>query len=325
MSQYLVQRFVWMIITFFLATLLIFTIIQLSPGDFVTYIVSQTDTTGGLSSAATKLREYYGLDKPIYQQYFQWLYKILRGDFGYSFLYRKPVIEVMRSEILWTLVITILSFTFAWVVGSVIGIYSALHKYSVGDYIFTALGFLGLSSPSFFIAMVIIYILISAGTGISGGLFSEKFVAAPWSWAKFIDLLKHLWIPIVVISISNMAEVIRIMRGSLLEVLNQPYIQAARAKGLSERVIVMKHALRNAINPLISLIGMSAPKLIAGIVQTAVVLNLPVVGPTYLVALMSQDVYLAGAYLLLTVILLLVGNFIADLALAWIDPRIRYD
>ena len=206
-----------------------------------------------------------------------------------------------------------------------IGIYSALHKYSIGDHVFTFLGFLGLSIPPFFLALILIYLLISSGYGIAGGLFSSQFVNAPWSLEKVMDLMKHIWIPIAAISLSNITEVMRIMRGSMIEVMSQPYIMTARAKGLKKHRVIIRHAVRIAMNPLISLAGLLAPKLISGIVVTAVVLNLPVMGPTFIQALKSQDMYLAGAYLLLTVILLLAGNLIADLALGWSDPRIRLD
>lgn len=325
MLSYIIRRLGISVITFFLATVLIFAIIQLPPGDFVNYIISQTGDAGGLSTAAEKMREYYGLDKPLYQQYFRWVFGVIRGDLGYSFLYRKPVVEVISNEILWTIIVTGFSFALAWLFGIIIGIYSALKKYSFGDYLFTTFGFLGLSIPPFFLALILVYFLVSAGTGITGGLFSEEYLTAVWSWGKFTDFLKHLWVPIIAIGTSNIAEIIRIMRGNLLEIINQPYVQTARAKGLLERVVVLKHAVRIAVNPLISLAGLLAPKLISGIVVTAVVLNLPVIGPTFIEALQSQDMYLAGAYLLMTVVLLLIGNLLADLALAWSDPRIRFE
>ena len=250
---------------------------------------------------------------------------VLRGDLGYSFLYQKPVSEIIRSEIGWTVVITSASFALAWLIGIAIGIFSAMRRYSAGDYLFTFIGFMGISIPPFFLALILVYWMVCAGTGISGGLFSSRYLTAPWTWAKFLDLLKHIWIPIVAISTANTAQVIRIMRGSLLEVIQQPYIQTARAKGLKEWIVIIKHGVRIAINPLISLAGLMAPKLVSGIVVTAVVLNLPVVGPTFVEALESQDMYLAGAYLLLIVVLLLVGNILADLALAWADPRVRLE
>ena len=328
MFSFIVRRLGISAITFFLATILIFLIIQLPPGDFVNYAVSQAGGAGGLITATEKMRQFYGLDRPLHEQYFRWVSGLFRADLGflgYSFLYRKPVLEVIGREIWWTIVVTGLAFLFAWTVGIVIGIYSALRQYSFGDYLFTAIGFLGLSVPPFFVALVLIYIMVSTGTGITGGLFSGEYATAPWSWAKFVDLLKHLWIPVLAIGAANMAQVQRIMRGNLLDVMHQPFLQTARAKGLSERRVVIKHAVRIAMNPLISLAGLQAPRLLSGIVVTAVVLNLPVIGPTFIDALKSQDMYLAGGYLLVMVVLLLFGNLLADVALAWSDPRIRYD
>lgn len=325
MKSYFVRRLGVAVITFFLASLLIFFIIQLPPGDFVTYAISQSGDSAGSEQVAERMREQYGLDRPVYEQYFRWIGGVVRGDLGYSFLYKKPVIELIKSEFLWTVIITGISFALAWAAGMAIGIYSSLHKYSIGDHFFTFLGFLGLSIPPFFLALILIYLLISSGYGIAGGLFSSQFVNAPWSLGKAVDLLKHIWIPIVAISLSNITEVMRIMRGSMIEVMTQPYIMTARAKGLKKQQVIIRHAVRIAMNPLISLAGLLAPKLISGIVVTAVVLNIPVMGPTFIQALKSQDMYLAGAYLLLTVILLLAGNLLADLVLGWSDPRIRLD
>jgi len=324
-KSYFVRRLGVAVITFFLASILIFFIIQLPPGDFVTYAISQSGDSAGSAQVAEKMRQQYGLDRPVYEQYFRWIGGVVRGDLGYSFLYKKPVMELIKSEFLWTVIITGISFVLAWAAGMFIGIYSALHKYSIGDHVFTFLGFLGLSIPPFFLALILIYLLISSGYGIAGGLFSSQFVNAPWSLEKVMDLMKHIWIPIAAISLSNITEVMRIMRGSMIEVMSQPYIMTARAKGLKKHRVIIRHAVRIAMNPLISLAGLLAPKLISGIVVTAVVLNLPVMGPTFIQALKSQDMYLAGAYLLLTVILLLAGNLIADLALGWSDPRIRLD
>ena len=325
MLAYTIRRIGISFITFFLASILIFAIIQLPPGDFATYVISQTGDMGGQGALEARIRQLYGLDQPSHIQYLNWFSGVLRGDLGYSFLYQRPVAEIVRSEIGWTILITGVSFALAWLVGIAIGIFSAVRKYSAGDYLFTLLGFFGISIPPFFLALILIYWMVLAGTGISGGLFSSQYLTAPWDLAKFLDLLKHIWIPIVSISTANIAQVVRIMRGSLMEVIQQPYVQTARAKGLKEWVVIIKHGARIAVNPLISLAGLLAPKLISGMVVTAVVLNLPVVGPTFVDALKSQDMYLAGAYLLLIVILLLVGNILADLALAWSDPRIRLE
>ncbi len=325
MFSYLLKRFGAAVVTFFLASLLIFFIIQLPPGDFVTYAIGQSGDAAGGSEVMAKMREQYGLDKPLIEQYTAWMKGVLTGDFGYSFLYRKPVTELISKEMFWTIVITAVSFITAWLIGLLIGIYSALYKYSVGDYIFTFFGFIGISIPPFFLSLIIIYFLVSSGYGITGGLFSNEFINAPWSMAKIFDLLRHIWIPIVAVTLSNVTEVMRIMRGSMIDVMSQPYILTARAKGLKNCVVVVRHAVRIAINPLISLAGLLAPKLISGIMISAIVLNIPVIGPTFLQALKSQDMYLAAAYLMITVIFLIIGNLLSDLALAWSDPRIRID
>jgi len=326
MISYVIRRLIVMFFTFLLATALIFSIIQLPPGSYADYALSFLAAEGGQTTKlGNRIKERYGLDKPLYRQYYEWVEGIFRGDLGFSLTYRRPVAEVIADEILWTFLITGLAFGFAWITGIAIGIYSATHKYSILDHLFTFFGFVGLSIPNFVLAMFLIYFMVSAGTGITGGLFSDRFVGAPMSWAKFVDLLKHIWMPVVAIGTARMASVIRIMRGNLLEVINQPYIKTARSKGLRETKVILKHAVRVAINPLISLAGSLAPRLVSGIVVTAVVLNLPVIGPSFLESLKAQDMYLAGAYLLVILMLLLVGNLLADLALAAVDPRIRYE
>lgn len=325
MFIYILKRLQAAIVTFFLASILIFLIIQLPPGDFVTYAIGQSGDTSGSAAVMEKMREQYGLDKPLVVQYFTWMKGVVKGDFGYSFLYKKPAMTVIKNDIFWVIVITGISFTLAWVIGMLIGIYSALYKYSFGDYFFSFVGFIGISIPPFFLALYLIYILVSSGSGVTGGLFSNEFMNAPWSFDKVYDLLKHIWIPILAVTVSNVTEVMKIMRGSMLDVMSQPFILTARAKGLKFYIVVIKHAVRIAINPLISLIGMLAPKLISGVMVIAVVLNIPAMGPTFLKSLMSQDMYLAAAYLMFTILLLIIGNLLADLALAWSDPRIRLD
>jgi len=328
MVTYIVRRGISMIVTFFLTSVVIFVILQLPPGDIMDFYMAQLSQEGIQQTAqlAAQLRAFYGLDQPLYIQYFKWVSHVLQANLGFSLLYKMPVNEIVRREIVWTLVVCSLSIFFTWLIGIPIGIYSAVHQYSVADYIFTFLGFLGLSIPNFFLALVLLFLLVVVfHSDITGGLFSPKYINAPWSWGKFIDLLKHLWIPVVVLSTGDTAAIIRIMRANLLDVLGQPYIQTARAKGLKERAVIYKHALRVAINPLISVAGASAPDLISGAVISGIVLSLPIIGPSYLTALETQDIQLAGSYLLLMVTLLLIGNFLADLALAWTDPRIRYD
>ena len=329
MINFIIRRLGVSLISLFIGTFIVFSIIQLPPGDYVDFVIGKMTASSGegeqVGKIARQLREYYGLDKPFLVRYFQWVGGLLRGNLGFSLLYRRPVVEVIASELFWTIVVVGASFAFSWFFGIAIGIYSAVKQYSIGDHIFTLFGFMGISIPNFFLAMLLIYLMIQLRTGVNLGLFSSRFVDAPWSWAKFIDLLKHLWMPVVAVGTARLAGVIRIMRGNLLDVLGQPYVNTARSKGLREFYVIVKHAARNAINPLISLAGMQASRLLSGMVVTAVVLNLPIIGPTFLSALNSQDMFLAGAYLLVSIVLLLLGNLVADLMLAWSDPRIRYD
>lgn len=329
MVGYIIRRLFSMIVTFFLVSMILFGVIQLPPGDFLDYYMAQLAQEGegeDISAAAAQLRAYYGMDQPIYVQYVKWIAHVVRGDFGFSLLYQTPVNDIMHREIAWTLVVCGLSMFFTWLISIPTGIYSAVHQYSPADYFLTFLGFLGLSIPNFFLALILLFVLVFFfHSDITGGFFSLNYVSAPWSLGKFVDLIKHLWIPVVVIGTSHTASLIRIMRGNLLDVLGQPYIQTARAKGLKETIVIYKHALRVAINPLISIAGTSFPDLISGAVITGVVLSLPIIGPTYLNALTSQDVVLAGSYLLIVTLLLLFGNLLADIALAWVDPRIRYE
>jgi peptide/nickel transport system permease protein len=233
--------------------------------------------------------------------------------------------DLIAGRLAFTILLGGLALMFMWIVSIPIGIYSATHQYSVGDHVFTFLGFLGLSVPDFLVALV--YMVVATLVfGMSAiGLYSPEFVDAPWSVAKFLDLLKHLWAPVLILGMVGTAELIRIMRGNMLDILGQQYITTARAKGLKERVVIYKYALRVAINPLISVLGMQIPKMISSSIIIGVVLSIPTVGPMFLRALITQDMYLAGSILLFMTVLLLVGNLLADIALAWVDPRIRYE
>ena len=304
-----------------------FVVIQLPPGDFVTSVQAQVAASGGGMDAATveALRARYGLDQPMIVQYWRWIRGFPKGDFGFSLEWNAPVWDVIAERMGWTLLLSGLALVFMWVVSIPIGIYSARNQYSLGDNLFSFLGFLGLSIPDFMLALI----WLVFGTLVLGipayGLFSPEMVDAPWSMAKFLDLLKHLWAPVVIMGVIGTAELIRIMRGSMLEVLNQQYITTARAKGLPERTVINKYAVRMAINPLISVLGMQVPKMISSSIIVGLVLSIPTIGPVFLRSLISQDMYLAGSILLFTSVLLLISNLLADLALAWVDPRIRYE
>lgn len=312
-----------MIPMMFLISVVCFTVIKLQPGDFGSQYFQQ----GRVSPEMIfQLRAQLGLDEPAHKQYLKWMTGILtRGDFGYSFAYKRPVSALIWERLGWTVVIAGASLLFTWVIAVPIGIYSALRKYSLFDYVTTFIGFIGISVPDFFMALVLMFFVLKAGGTSVGGLFSPHFINAPWSWAKFVDMLKHIWIPIVAIGTSGTAGIIRQMRGNLLDVLGEQYVRTARAKGLSEGIVIYKHAVRNAINPLVSMLGMQLPQLISGTIITAIVLNLPTMGPFFYDALINQDQYLVMTFLMFSALLLLVGNLFADILLAAVDPRIRYE
>ncbi|MBI5252217.1 MAG: ABC transporter permease [Desulfomonile tiedjei] len=326
MLAYIIRRMLIMIPTLIAISIISFTIIQLPPGDFLTTYVAQLSASGeGIDQAELDaLRHRFGLDQPIYVQYFQWVWNFVRGDFGHSFEWNKPVRSLIGERIALTILISTCTLLFTWIVSLPIGIYSAVRQYSWMDYFLTFFGFIGLATPNFLFALILLWFSY-AYLGMSiGGLFSPQFIEAPWSFAKFIDLLKHLWIPVLIVGTGHTAKFIRIIRGNLLDELKKPYVTTARAKGLSETKLILKYPVRVAINPLVSTIGWTLPELISGIAITAVVLNLPTSGPLLLSALMSQDMHLAGSFIMILSILTVIGTLISDILLAWVDPRIRF-
>jgi len=326
MLGFILKRVLYMIPTLFGMSLVSFFIIQLPPGDFLTSLISAIADSGQSLDSATvaALTAQYGLDQPFYVQYWNWISGILfRGDFGWSFDWGQPVSRLIWDRMGITLFVSVLSLLLIWAVALPIGIYSAVKRYSIGDHIFTLLGFIGLAIPTFIMALVLMYVSYKFLGQNVGGLFSPEYQDAPWSWAKLWDLLLHLWIPIVVIATNSTAALIRVMRANLSDELNKPYVVTARAKGLSEFTLIMRYPVRIALNPFISTIGWVLPALISGVTITAIVLNLPMAGPLLLRALVSQDMYLAGAFILLMSVLTLVGMLISDILLAVLDPRIR--
>jgi peptide/nickel transport system permease protein len=327
MARYIVQRIVSTIPTLLIIVVVGFIIMELPPGDYLTYYVAQLESQGydGAREEAAMLRERYAMDRPMPERFARWLWRFVQGDFGESFAYQKPVRDLIGERLLLTLILSISSLAISWLIGLPIGVYSATHQYSVGDHAFTLIAFLGVGLPGFLLALV----LLVFGSRVLGftplGLFSAEFEAAPWSWARIVDLLKHLWIPALIVAVTGTAGLIRTMRGNLLDVLRQNYVQAARAKGVAEGTVVWKHAVRNAMHPLIMSLGMSLPGLISGTAITGIVLNLPVMGPMYLQAVRQQDIYLGGTFLILVTLLLIVGNLLADILLVIVDPRVRYD
>lgn len=328
MLNYVIKRLIYMIPTLFGMSLIAFMIIQLPPGDYVTSMLATMADSGQNvdPEQLEALRRSYGFDDPIWLQYGKWISGILfRGDFGYSFEWNRPVADLIWERMGSTLALSIASLLFVWAVSLPIGIYSAMRRHSLGDYGFTFLGFIGLAIPNFIMALTLMYFSYRYFGQSVGGLFSPEYVQAPWSWGKFLDLLAHLWIPIIVIGTNGTAALIRILRANLTDELSKPYVITAKAKGLPEYRAVVKYPVRIALNPFVSAIGWVLPELISGVTITAIVLNLPTAGPLLLRALISQDMYLAGSFILLMGVLTLVGMLISDILLALLDPRIRFN
>jgi peptide/nickel transport system permease protein len=327
MLGYIIKRLLYMIPTLFGMSIIAFMIIQLPPGDYLTsMLASMADSGVNVDPAQIeRYRQIYGFDDPLWAQYLKWITGILfRGDFGYSFEWNRPVADLIWERMGSTLSISIAALLFVWAISLPIGIYSAIRRHSVGDYTFTFLGFIGLAVPNFIMALTLMYVSYRYLGQSVGGLFSPEYAEAPWSWNKFLDLLAHLWIPIIVIGTNGTAALIRILRANLTDELNKPYVITAKAKGLPEHRVVMKYPVRIALNPFVSAIGWVLPELISGVTITAIVLNLPTAGPLLLRALISQDMYLAGSFILLMGVLTLIGMLISDLLLALLDPRIRF-
>jgi peptide/nickel transport system permease protein len=327
MFNYFIRRLGYMLVTLVIVTILGYVIIELPPGSYVETEVLRLRKAGGTMTQeqVQALYRRYALDKPIYYRFINWVSGFVRGDFGEAFTYQLPVSQLIGARLGFTVVISLSTLTFSWVVAIIIGVYSATHRYTVPDYIITVLQFIGLAVPNFMLALLL---MVGAQRYFNlevGGLFSRAYETAPWSFGKILDLLNHLWIPVIVIGASGTAWLSRVMRANLLDVLNMQYVQTARAKGLHENVVVWKHAVRNAIHPLIMVLGGSLPAIISGETIVAIVLNLPTTGPMYFNALLNQDMYLAGTFLMFLSVMLLLGNLGADMLLAWVDPRIRYE
>ena len=326
MLRYLFRRVLTMIPLLLIVSIAAFVIIQLPPGDYLTTYIASLQASGEEVSLerVERLRAEYGLDQPMYVQYVKWVGGILQGDLGRSFIYNRPVTELIWDRLGWTVLIVALSLVLSWAIAIPVGIYSAVKQYGVADYSVTFLGFIGMAAPPFLLALLVM-MLASRWFGMSiGGLFSPRYVAEPWSWGKFVDLLKHLWVPVLVLAVAGTGATIRTIRANLLDQLHMPYVEAARARGLSEWRLLLKYPVRLALNPLISSIGSVLPALVSGSVIVAVVLNIPTVGPLLLESLLSQDMYLAGSLVMILALLTMIGTMISDVLLAWLDPRIRF-
>ncbi|ARO33951.1 oligopeptide ABC transporter permease protein (plasmid) [Rhizobium sp. NXC14] len=328
MLVFIAKRLLWMIPSLFAVSFLAFVLIQLPPGDYVTTYIATLAASNEIvdQNTAAQLRERFGLDDPMLIQYFKWIWGILsRGDFGISFEWQQPVSDLIWERMALTLVLALSTLIVTWAIALPIGVFSAVRKYSIGDYFFTAFTFFGLAVPSFLLALVLMYVAaVEFGQDV-GGLFSPQYENAPWSFAKMGDLFSHLWLPVIILAVSSTASLIRVMRANMLDELPKPYVTTARAKGLSEFRLLMKYPLMIALNPFISTIAWLLPNLISGSVVVAIVLNLPTAAPLLLQALMAQDMYLAGAFVLLICALTLIGSLISDILLALVDPRIRLE
>ena len=324
MLNYILRRLYQMVLLTFIISVIAFIIIQLPPGDFVdAYVATVAGSDFITEDTVVALRQQFGLDQPVYMQYFKWVGNVLRGNFGLSFQHQRTVLDLLAERLPLTLAITLPTTILVYMVAIPIGIYSAARQYSFWDYVFSFVGFIGLAIPNFLFAILLLYLGSRYFGANVGGLFSPRYELAPWSWGKFWDLLSNLWIPILVVGTAGTASIIRVMRGMLLDELNQPYVETARAKGLAEWQLIFKYPVRVAISPVLSTIGFTLPALISGTAITAIVLNLPTTGPLLLNALLSQDMFLAGSIILILSLLTVVGTFISDILLVLADPRIR--
>ncbi len=328
MGKYIGKRLILMIISLLAISLLSFIIIELPPGDYLTLHVQQLRLSGMKIDDALiqSLEAQYGLGQPFIVRYFKWISGIvMRGDFGRSFAWREAVSTLIIERLPYTVAISVLTLGFTYLVSIPIAIYSATHQYSVTDYVATVFGFIGMATPSFLLALFLMYWLFILFDVPAGGLFSDVYRNAPWSWGKFVDLLKHLIVPVIVVGMAGTAANIRTLRATLLDELNMDYVETARVKGMKEGKLVMKYPVRVAMNPMWSTIGFLLPLIISGATIVDVVLNLPTIGPLLLDSLQSQDMYLAGSLMFILTFLTLVGTFISDIILAISDPRIRYE
>lgn len=327
MVQVVIKRLLLLPLLLFIFSVVAFLLIQAPPGDFLTSYVAELSAGGSSIDQAQieALRQTYGLDQPLHVQYWRWISNVVRGDLGISLEWRRPNAELIGERLILTLALSISSLLFTWVVAIPIGILSATRQYSFLDYFFTVFNYFGLAIPNFLLALVLMWGAFQYfGLSVTG-LFSSEYVSAPWSSARVVDLLKHLWLPMIILGAAGTAQIARIVRANLLDELRKPYAEMARAKGLAEWKLVLKYPTRIAISPVISSLGWYLPQLFSGGLVVAVVMNLPTMGPLLLRALVGQDMYLAGTIILIYCALTVIGTLISDLLLATLDPRIRME
>ncbi len=322
MLVFFTRRILLFFPTLLLVSFISFFIIQLQPGSFTDRYLEDPRFS---PEAVQRLTAQLGLDRPAIEQYGRWVWGIVtRLDFGFSFFANRPVSTMIGERLVWTVVIAVVTLGFAWIVAVPLGIYTALKRNGFTDAVASFIGYVGLAVPDFLVALLLVALVLAYGGTNVGGLFSPRFIGEPWTWAKVVDLLNHLWIPVLAIGTAGIATIMRQMRANLLDVLHADYVRTARAKGVSERNVINRHAVRTAINPLVSMAGLQLPELINGTIIASIVLNLPTIGPLLYDSLLAKDQYVAMTLLLFASLLLMIGNLLADLALAWVDPRIRY-
>lgn len=327
MVRFILQRLMLLPLLMAVFSILVFAIVEAPPGDFLTSYIATLSSSGSSIGAeqVEALRRQYGLDQPFHIQYLKWMGNLLQGDLGLSLEYQRPNAELIGEQLVLTVVLALFSFVLTWVIAVPAGIYSAIRQRSVIDYVLTVINYIGVATPNFMLALVLMWVAFAwFGIGVTG-LFSPDYQGAPWSWAKFLDLMAHVWLPALVLGVAGTARLTRVMRANLLDELNKPYVVTARAKGLSEWTLVLRYPVRLAFNPLVSTIGWYLPQLFSGSLIVATVMNLPNIGPLLLRALVNQDMYLAGSILLIYCMLTVVGTLLSDILLAWLDPRIRMD
>ncbi len=327
MLNYLLRRALYAVVAIWAVSIISFFIINLPPGDYVTSYIAQLQNTGSiiLADEAENLREFYGINRPLYVQYGKWINQIAHGNLGYSFEFGLPVNDVIGERLILTMILALVTVVFIWIVAIPIGIFSAVQQYSIWDHTFTFFGFIGLAVPDFLLALIMMYMSFVLFDFSIGGLFSPDYVAVGWSLGRVWDLMKHMVIPVIILGTSGTATLIRITRANLLDELRKPYVATARAKGLPEWRLILKYPVRLALNPAVSLTAYILPFLVSGSIVVSVVLGLPTVGPILLKALVAQDMFLAGAIILIIGWMTVVGTFFSDLLLVLIDPRVRFE
>lgn len=328
MGRYLIRRFLFMLILVWMASIVTFVVIQLPPGDYLSSYISRLEQQAGdtiTEEQINALKRQYGLDLALHERYFKWISSVVRGDYGYSYEWERPVADLIGERLMLTFVLAIISAIFTYAVAIPIGIYSATHQYSIGDYFVTIWGFFGLAVPNFLFALALLYFAFRYfGMNLSG-LFSPEYLDAPWSLAKALDMAKHLPIPILVVGTGETAAQIRILRATLLDELQKQYVVTARSKGVPEGKLLFKYPVRIALNPLVTNLAWLFPSLISGGTITAIVLGLPTAGPMLLRALIAQDTFLTATLLFFITILTVIGTTVSDILLVMLDPRIRME